>query len=308
MKYLSRKRSGDWGEHYFTYWIVRHFNSPCRLLDKDLGIDAKIEFIDNDDRSTGEFVFVQIKTNGTNDNFTTSIALKNLLYWQSIAFPVILVVINKKNSMRWTHINEQSRISSLIADAKSKYKVAKTKANELDYKINIDLGKAGKILKQRSKREIYLLRVSEKIKLYDNFSSELYNAIGEIKEYQAVDPDDQSTFDDIVISGFSYEVVSNFLFTLLSFEEASKNYFTLINNEPNLYSFLNTRTQSRFRLLNTKYKQAETIIENCYDYFEDFCKKHLDSDEAKQVMCQLQGNAISGRALHIYEILTSACK
>jgi hypothetical protein len=62
MKYALRTANGDAGEFFFAYKIASVLKWPCRLFDIDIGIDAQVEIVDEDDEtSTGRFVAFQVK-------------------------------------------------------------------------------------------------------------------------------------------------------------------------------------------------------------------------------------------------------
>ena len=67
MKYIKKSLVGDMGEHFFIYKIMEMFRWPCRLYGIDLGIDAEIEILDNENRTTGRIIKVQIKRAIDND-------------------------------------------------------------------------------------------------------------------------------------------------------------------------------------------------------------------------------------------------
>ncbi|EBZ3089650.1 DUF4365 domain-containing protein [Salmonella enterica subsp. enterica serovar Enteritidis] len=90
-KYKKNGATGQAGEYYFAYWIVRNFKWPCRLLDIDVGIDAQVEIFE-DEISTGDFFAVQIKSTVENDP-DMSIDLSDFMYWKQLESQVILVRI-----------------------------------------------------------------------------------------------------------------------------------------------------------------------------------------------------------------------
>ena len=61
MKYPLKAANGDAGEFFFEYQIAYVLKWPCRLFDIDIGIDAQVEVMKNDETSTGRFVAFQIK-------------------------------------------------------------------------------------------------------------------------------------------------------------------------------------------------------------------------------------------------------
>lgn len=93
MEYTKKNRIGDAGEYYFAYYVTQELRWPCRLLDVDLGIDAQIEVLDEQQQVTGKFVLAQVKTT-SNGVRSVSIKKKHFEYWGSIKEPVILVFID----------------------------------------------------------------------------------------------------------------------------------------------------------------------------------------------------------------------
>lgn len=118
MKYRKTTAIGNAGEYYFAYWISKYFEWPCRLLDIDIGIDAQVEILDEENQTTGDFLAIQIKTT-ENESLSKSIALANLEYWKSIQDVVILVSINISSlKMYWKVVNNKN-IDELIAELQS---------------------------------------------------------------------------------------------------------------------------------------------------------------------------------------------
>ena len=56
MKYSKTNIIGDAGEHLLVARIIKLFGYPCRLNSIDIGIDAEIELIDTNYKSTGKFI------------------------------------------------------------------------------------------------------------------------------------------------------------------------------------------------------------------------------------------------------------
>lgn len=106
--------TGKAGEYYFAYWILRHFQWPCRILDIDVGIDAQVEVFE-DGISTGNFFAVQIKST-TGSIPDIQISLTDFEYWQQIENNVILVSIvfyenGKEPCIYWKYFsNDQLNI------------------------------------------------------------------------------------------------------------------------------------------------------------------------------------------------------
>ncbi|MCE1117284.1 MULTISPECIES: DUF4365 domain-containing protein [Pseudomonas] len=119
MKFNKNSAHGKAGEHFFAYWIARHFKWPCRLLDIDVGIDAQIEIFDDEQHSTGDFLGVQIKTT-EDDKPNVPVDLKNLEYWSTIEDTVLLVSIclgTDTPVLYWKVINDAA-IETYIAAAR----------------------------------------------------------------------------------------------------------------------------------------------------------------------------------------------
>lgn len=119
MFYPKNTAGGNAGEYYFSYWVSRYFNWPCRLLDIDVGIDAQVEIFDNKAHSTGNFIAVQVKTT-VKKSPNVSVTEENLKYWKSIDDIVVLVSISiakVKPKLYWKVINGND-IDKFISKAK----------------------------------------------------------------------------------------------------------------------------------------------------------------------------------------------
>ncbi|MBY7898783.1 DUF4365 domain-containing protein [Vibrio fluvialis] len=119
MEYAKKTATGNTGEYYFSYWVSRYFRWPCRLLDIDVGVDAQLEVMDENNHTTGDFIAVQIKTTISNQP-NVSIDLANLKYWKSMEDVVIIVSITTKTvtpKIYWKVINDEN-IDNLINAAK----------------------------------------------------------------------------------------------------------------------------------------------------------------------------------------------
>ncbi|WP_411060582.1 DUF4365 domain-containing protein [Vibrio chagasii] len=93
MEYTRKNRVGDAGEYCFAYHVTQELRWPCRLLDVDLGIDAQIEVLGEQQKVTGKFLLAQVKTT-SNGARAVSIKKKHFEYWGTIKEPVILVLID----------------------------------------------------------------------------------------------------------------------------------------------------------------------------------------------------------------------
>lgn len=101
-KYKKNSVTGDVGEYYFSYWITRYFEFPCRLQPIDLGIDAIIELANNEEVK-GELISVQIKTTNLDNcsekekiqakNLKKRFDVSHLQYWSESQLPMIFAFI-----------------------------------------------------------------------------------------------------------------------------------------------------------------------------------------------------------------------
>ncbi|EHC4278548.1 DUF4365 domain-containing protein, partial [Escherichia coli] len=112
MRYIERVANGNAGEFYFAYWISNKFVWPCRILDIDMGLDAQVEIYDDNCHSTGMFIGVQVKTTSKkiDDSLRVSVPIKNLIYWQSINDPIVIVRVflndNGLPVIFWKHLGK----------------------------------------------------------------------------------------------------------------------------------------------------------------------------------------------------------
>lgn len=116
MTYPKTSADGHAGEYLFAYWISRYFRWPCRLLDIDMGLDAQVEIYENN-LSTGFFIGVQIKTTSRKmkRRLSVQIPYKNITYWGSCDFPVVIVLIclhddNELDepAIYWKHLDKKT--------------------------------------------------------------------------------------------------------------------------------------------------------------------------------------------------------
>lgn len=82
--------------------VIKLFGFPCRLISIDLGIDAEIEIINDNAKSTGEFLKCQIKTTQTKNNFVY-VQERHLIYWNSINIPVIVFLVHLNTEKIFWH-------------------------------------------------------------------------------------------------------------------------------------------------------------------------------------------------------------
>ncbi len=114
MKYTYENIIGDAGEHLVAAKIIKLFGFPCRLISIDLGIDAEIEIINENAKSTGEFLKCQIKTTQTNNNFVY-IQERHLIYWNSINIPVIVFLVHLRYQRYFSRSLQRYRSSGKLA-------------------------------------------------------------------------------------------------------------------------------------------------------------------------------------------------
>lgn len=93
MKYNTSNIIGDAGEHLVAARIIKLFECPCRLVNIDIGIDAEIEIIDSNKKSTGQFIKAQIKTT-ISDKMYLYIDGKHISYWNKIGIPVVIFLVH----------------------------------------------------------------------------------------------------------------------------------------------------------------------------------------------------------------------
>lgn len=140
MRYIERVANGNAGEFYFAYWISNKFVWPCRILDIDMGLDAQVEIYDDNCHSTGMFIGVKVKTTSKkiDDSLRVSVPIKNLIYWQSINDPIVIVRVflndNGLPVIFWKHLgkDELAEMISISNEKKSdSYCITFDKENNL---------------------------------------------------------------------------------------------------------------------------------------------------------------------------------
>jgi len=279
MTYNSEKVIGDAGEHFFTYWIIHNFQYPCRLLDKDLGLDAKIEIVDDNQKTTGEFIFVQIKSSSST-KIKHKVKLRHFLYWESISIPVILVGIDlSTNNIYWLHINDDKVLV--------KYKTRAIKSKNENTVINIY--RDGKKLESQDKGIFEILRFKHIIPEFEdsadclkNATNSLINTYGNVIDYK--------TFADAVSNSMGYyDAVSDYILNVdwliihtKKMEYISKEYSDIINH-------LNGYTKDQIDdIVEQKTNQALAIIDNINNYMKEYIQDpYATTEDKKEVLIQL---------------------
>ena len=89
---IYKNAVGDAGEFFFAYRVSSELRWPCRLIDIDIGIDAQIEILDSDLRSTGKFVAVQVKATEVGRRIWR-VSRRHIKYWNSISVPVFVALV-----------------------------------------------------------------------------------------------------------------------------------------------------------------------------------------------------------------------
>ncbi|MBD8689343.1 MULTISPECIES: DUF4365 domain-containing protein [unclassified Rhizobium] len=94
--YTKAQISGDAGQYLVAYTVTRILGWPCRLLGIDIGLDAEIEIIDDEGRSDGDIIKLQIKSkdflkHGDNHIY---IEEEHLKYWKNFSAPIIVCCVD----------------------------------------------------------------------------------------------------------------------------------------------------------------------------------------------------------------------
>lgn len=115
MKYDISNILGDAGEHLVAAKIIKLFGYPFRLTNIDIGIDAEIELIDINNKSTGQFIKCQIKTTTLGNNYLY-IDGKHISYWNTMNIPVVIFLVHIDNEQIYWHcvenINNYKKLKS----------------------------------------------------------------------------------------------------------------------------------------------------------------------------------------------------
>lgn len=107
MKYTQTNIIGDAGEHLLAAKVIKYFGFPCRLINIDIGIDAEIEIIDANYKSTGQFIKAQVKTT-TTEVFHLFIDEKHLKYWNMMHFPAVIFLVHLHTENIYWHCIEKT--------------------------------------------------------------------------------------------------------------------------------------------------------------------------------------------------------
>lgn len=108
MQYEKRTANGDAGEYFAAYTITRLLGWPCRLYGVDLGVDGEVEIMDDDRKSVGDIIKLQIKAfDDEESKSTVSIYVedRHILYWRKYCLPVVLCAVDlHRESVYWKQI------------------------------------------------------------------------------------------------------------------------------------------------------------------------------------------------------------
>lgn len=104
MIYSEKSAIGDAGEFFFAYQVAYVLKWPCRLFDIDIGIDAQVEVLDMNQRSTGRFVGFQVKARSIPDEINARyVTERQLNYWKSSDVPVFIALVHLNSSKIYLH-------------------------------------------------------------------------------------------------------------------------------------------------------------------------------------------------------------
>jgi hypothetical protein len=210
MKYNLSNIIGDAGEHLFASRIIKLFGFPCRLINIDIGLDAEIEIIDDNYKSTGEFLKCQVKTTKS-DKFYLYVEEKHIEYWNKINIPVIIFLVHIDTEKIYWH----------CVDSIDKYKKGKSEYVITFEKTDI-LKKSNK---ERFKDLAYYHIINEIKKIYE----ESYSiALDDTTQYLDTDNYDITTFEEFVYHAnkiqYDLKKVKRLMLKNKSLEKVAKEY------------------------------------------------------------------------------------
>ena len=109
MKYSFGTANGDAGEFFVAYKIAKELGWPCRLFDIDIGIDAQVEILTPDRKSSGRFVALQVKAISTKETDRRYVGHRQLVYWRSLEIPVFVALVDLKRERIFLHLVESDK-------------------------------------------------------------------------------------------------------------------------------------------------------------------------------------------------------
>lgn len=210
MKYNLSNIIGDAGEHLFASRIIKLFGFPCRLINIDIGLDAEIEIIDDNFKSTGEFLKCQVKTTKS-DKFYLYVEEKHIEYWNKINIPVIIFLVHIDTEKIYWH----------CVDSIDNYKKGKS-GYVIQFEKTDILKKSNK---ERFKDLAYYHIINEIKKIYE----ESYSiALDDTTQYLHTDNYDITTFEEFVYhtNKIEYDLkkVKRLMLKNKSLEKVAKEY------------------------------------------------------------------------------------
>jgi len=99
-EYPKRTKNGDAGEYFSAYKFTKLFGWPYRMLDVDMGVDAEIEIMDDDGKSTSNLVKLQIKTFESitsEESKNIYVSQSHIDYWKKFCVPIVVICVDLKN-------------------------------------------------------------------------------------------------------------------------------------------------------------------------------------------------------------------
>lgn len=97
MEYPKKSVNGDAGEYLVAYTITKLFGWPCRLFGVDIGVDAELEILDDEARSTGDVIKIQIKAFdkiSSAESKDIYVDDRHINYWKRFCLPVIICCVD----------------------------------------------------------------------------------------------------------------------------------------------------------------------------------------------------------------------
>lgn len=97
MEYPKKSVNGDAGEYLVAYTITKLFGWPCRLFGVDIGVDAELEILDDDARSTGDVIKIQVKAFdrlSSAESKAIYVDERHINYWKRFCLPVIVCCVD----------------------------------------------------------------------------------------------------------------------------------------------------------------------------------------------------------------------
>lgn len=97
MEYPKKSVNGDAGEYLVAYTITKLFGWPCRLFGVDIGVDAELEILDDEARSTGDVIKIQVKAFdriSSTESKGIYVDDRHINYWKRFCLPVIVCCVD----------------------------------------------------------------------------------------------------------------------------------------------------------------------------------------------------------------------